>query len=130
MMKEAKREMEKTCIDCAAYLVASSEEFTEYGICLNDEAFEPFIDDLIEMRFASCRELVEQKKFVGDDRPACPDFEEAESIEIDDESPLGQEVRRLAERGDLTPETLEAAILEERLSQIDFKREAQPQGQT
>ena len=113
--------MDRTCLDYSAYLPASAEELTEFGICLNDGVFEPFIEELLEGSIStSCQPLVERKKFVGD-RPACPDFQESECIEIDDSSPLGRELRRLAERGELTPEALEALLLEERLREIDWK---------
>lgn len=113
--------VEKACLDCSAYLPASAEELTEFGICLNEEAFEPFLEELLENSIpASCQSLVEQEKFVGD-RPACLDFQESERMEIDDSSPLGQELRRLAERRKLTLEALEAALLEERVRKIDWK---------
>ncbi|MBW1982903.1 MAG: hypothetical protein JRJ12_17005 [Deltaproteobacteria bacterium] len=90
--------MERSCLDCSGYLLASVEETTEFGICLNDEAFEPFVEELLaNVDFPSCRDLVEEKKFEGN-RPVCPDFEEAEVIEIDDNSPLGKQLHRLAER--------------------------------
>ena len=113
--------MVKACFDCSAYLPVPPEDLTEFGICLNDEAFEPFVEDLLAGSIpASCQVLTEQKKFVGD-RPACPDFQESEIIEIDDESPLGQELRRLGESGQLTPESLENAVIEEGLRRIDWK---------
>ena len=113
--------MEKTCLDCSAYLPASAEGPTEFGICLNDEAFEPFVEELLEGTVsASCQALMERNKFVGD-RTACPDFQESEVIEIDDNSPLGQRVRSLAERGELTPEALEEALLEEQLRNINWE---------
>lgn len=113
--------MAKACIDCSAYLPVPPEEVTEFGICLNDEAFEPFVEGLLEGLIpGSCQTLLEEKKFVGD-CPVCPDFEESEIIEIDDGSPLGHELRRLGESGELTPETLENAILEERVRRIDWK---------
>jgi hypothetical protein len=113
--------MVKACFDCSAYLPVPPEDLTEFGICLNDEAFEPFVEDLLAGSIpASCQVLAEQKKFVGD-RPACPDFQESEIIEIDDESPLGQELRRLGESGQLTPETLEKAVIEEGLRRMNWK---------
>jgi hypothetical protein len=68
----------------------------------------------------SCQAVVEKKKFVGD-RPVCPDFQESEIIEIDDDSPFGQALLRLKESGELSPETLENAIMEERVRRIDWK---------
>jgi hypothetical protein len=113
--------MEKTCIDCSAYLPIPHQEFSEFGICLNDEAFEPFVEELLEGSVpGSCEALLEEKKFVGE-RPVCSDFEESEIIEIDDDSPFGKELRRLGASGELTSETLERAILEERVRRIDWK---------
>jgi hypothetical protein len=63
---------------------------------------------------------VEKKKFIGD-RPACPEFEESEIIEIDDDSTLGQELPRLAASGDLTPEGLERLLLHQQFEKIDWK---------
>jgi hypothetical protein len=57
----------------------------------------------------------------------CADFQQIESIEIDDSTPLGQRLRGLAEEGELTPEALEAAIFEDRIRHIDWK--TQPVGQ-
>lgn len=113
--------MEKICINCSSYLSVPPEEFTEFGICLNDEDFEPFVEELLEGLIpVSCRELVERKKFIGD-RRGCPDFQESEIIEIDDDSLLGQELGRLRESGDLTAETLEHALFEEEIRRIDWK---------
>lgn len=113
--------MEKTCLDCSEYLPATMGEPTEFGICLNDKDFEPFLEELLEdPSSASCRALVEQKKFVGD-RPACPDFQEAECFEIDDDSPLGRQLSGLAERGELTAESVQEALLEEQLRQANWE---------
>jgi hypothetical protein len=113
--------MVKACLDCSAYLPVPLEELSEFGICLNDEAFEPFVEDLLAGSIpASCQALTEQKKFLGD-RPVCQDFQESEIIEIDDESPLGLELGRLGERGELTAEAVENAVIEERLRRTDWK---------
>ncbi len=113
--------MVKACIDCSAYLPVPLGDLTEFGICLNDEAFEPFVEELLEgLVPGSCQALLEKKKFVGD-RPVCPKFQESEIIEIDDESPLGHELRRLGESGELTPETLQKAIIQEQVRRIDWK---------
>lgn len=113
--------MEKTCIDCSAYLPVPLGELTEFGICLNEEAFEPFVKELLEGSIpGACRALVEKKKFVGE-RAVCPSFQESEIIEIDDDSPIGQDLRRLREHGELTPETLEEAVLREQARRIDWR---------
>ena len=105
--------MEKTCLDCASYLPVPLGELSDFGICLNDEDLEPFAMQLMEDLVPdACRPLLEKKKFVGD-RPACPDFVESEIMEIDDDSPLARAVLRLKERGELTAETFEIALIED-----------------
>ncbi len=119
---DADKANHKTCLECSAYLPASYNEFTEFGICLNDDTFEPFAEELLTGPIPdSCQALVEQKKFVGELHSTCPDFQPLESFEIDDNSRLGQRLRSLSEKGELTPETLEAALFEERVNQIDWK---------
>ena len=89
-MKENRKESERICFNCNQFLPASMNEATEFGICLMDEVFEPYIEELLEnSNFASCQDLIDYKKFPGE-REACEHFEESESIEIDDESPLGR----------------------------------------
>ena len=113
--------MEKTCFDCSAYVPVPPEELTEFGICLNDEAFEPFVEELLEGLIPGpCQALVEKKKFLGN-RPVCQDFQEPEIIEIDDDSPLGQALNRLKDKGELTAETMMHAVFEEQIRQIDWK---------
>ena len=108
-------------MDCNDYLPIPSDEPTEFGICLRDEAFEPYIEALMEGEVpGSCQALLEIKKFVGD-RPACPDFDEAEIIEVDDDSPLGLELRRLSDGGEPEPEALLNAAFENLFRSIDWK---------
>ena len=110
----------KTCLECSAYLPASNDELTEFGVCLNDDAFEPFVGDLLTGPIPdSCRALVEQKKFHGETHPICANFQRIESFEIGDD--MAQQLRHLAEKGELTPDALEAAVLEEQVKRIDWK---------
>jgi len=37
----------RKCSNCASFFPASMEDATEFGICLNDEEFEPFIEELL-----------------------------------------------------------------------------------
>lgn len=116
----AKEELEKVCWNCNHFFPATMGEATEFGICLNDEEFEPFIEELLEnSNYAPCQDLIDRKKFEGD-REACEEFEEMESIEIDDNTPLGRELSRLIEAGKLTPEMFEEALLEEQIRNIDW----------
>ncbi len=121
---EANAPNRRTCLECSAYLPASNDEATEFGICLNDDAFEPFVEELLNGPIPdSCRALVEEKKFQGETHLICADFQQIESIEIDDGTFLGQRLRSLAEEGELTPEAVEVAIFEDRVKHIDWKKQ-------
>ncbi len=114
-------EREKICFNCNQFFPAMMGETTEFGVCLNDEALDPFIDELLEDRkSASCQKLVDSIKFSGE-RKACNEFEEVEEVEIDDNSPMGLALSRYSETGELDLESLEVDILEEQLRNIDLK---------
>lgn len=77
-----KEELERVCFNCN-YFFPSRTEASEYGICLEDQDFEPFIDELIEdLNYSCCQELIRVKEFPGD-KDACNKYEEVEIIEID-----------------------------------------------
>ncbi len=119
---DANTPIRRTCLECSAYLPASNDEATEFGICLNDDAFDPFAEELLEGPIPdACRALVEQRKFQGETHPVCDSFQQIESIEIEDSTLLGQRLRSLVEKGELTPEAVEGAIFEERVKRIDWK---------
>lgn len=116
----AKEELERICWNCTHFFPAIIGEATEFGICLNDEEFEPFIEELLEnSNYDSCQEIIDRKKFDGE-HGACKEFEETENLEIDDNSPLGRELSRLSKAGELTRETIEQALLEEQVRNIDW----------
>ncbi len=113
-------EKERICFNCSHYFPATVDEPTEFGICLNDEEFDPFVEEILgESNFTRCLDLVEAKKFLGD-REACQDFEETESFEIEEHTPLGQRIRELHERGELNLDSFAQALLEEQLRRIDW----------
>ena len=116
-----KEDLEDICFNCNQFLPISMDEPTEFGICLSDKVFEPFIDELFENpKTASCQDLIGCKKFSGE-KEACNNFEEIEAIEIDDNSPLGVELSRLSRTGDLNIESFKMALLEEQIKNIDWK---------
>jgi len=116
-----KEDLEAICFNCNQFLPISMDEPTEFGICLNDKVFEPFIDELLENpKTASCQDLITWKKFSGE-KEACDNFEEVETIEIDDNSPLGIELSRLRKTDDLNIESFKMALLEEQIKNIDWK---------
>lgn len=107
MQKEA---LERICFNCNQFFPSSMDEPTEYGICLSDGDFEPFIEELLEKsNYSSCQNLINSKKFPGECK-GCENYEEIESAEIDDNSSLGQELKRLCESGELNHETFKAAL--------------------
>jgi len=88
--------LERICSNCNSFF-PDTFEWTEYGICLADEAFDPYLDDLLEHgNFECCGELIRAKRFVGD-REVCSLYEEAELSEIPDES-LEEIIGRLVEK--------------------------------
>jgi len=114
-------ELERICLNCNYFFPASMKEVTEYGICLYDKAFEPFIDELLEnYNYDSCKELIEEKKILGDTK-ACEHFEESEKFEIDDDSYLGRELKNLKNSGELDIDAIKTAILSDEIEKIDWK---------
>lgn len=120
-MEEKEEELERICFNCSLFLPASENELTEFGICLNDLAFEPYIDELLgKDNYDCCKDLIELKKFPGD-REACPDFDLGQRIEIDDDSELGRAILSALKKGPLDIKTFERLILEEQVRRIGFK---------
>lgn len=58
------------------------------GICLNDEVFEPFLDEIMENAdFSNCYDIYLKKRFDGG-KEACDQYEEPEIIEIRDDEDI------------------------------------------
>lgn len=119
-----KEELERVCFNCNHFFPAGRQGPTEFGICLNDKEFEPFIDELLDnSNYACCQELIDQKKFTGE-REACSDFSEVEigeSIEIDENTEFGRALISSIKSGKFNIETLEELLIEEQIRNIDFK---------
>ncbi len=119
-----KEELERVCFNCNHFFPASIQGPTEFGICLNDKEFEPFIDELLDnSNYACCQELIDRKKFTGESE-ACPDFSEAEieeSIEIDENTEFGRALISSIKSGEFDSEKLEELLIEEQIRNIDFK---------
>ena len=66
---------ERTCINCNYFFPYLLYGPSEYGICLKDDEFEPYIEELLENEnYDCCIELIEKKKFDGNEH-TCKDFE-------------------------------------------------------
>jgi len=119
-----KEELERICFNCNHFFPASMEEPTEFGICLNDKDFEPFIDELLgNSHYACCQNLIDSKKFTGN-REACRDFSEVEigeSIEIDENSEFGRELIFAIKSGQFNSKTLKELLVKEQIRNIDLK---------
>ena len=114
-------ELVRICTNCN-YSFPSEPFASDFAICLNDPAFEPYLDDMLENQdFSRCKELIKQKRFSWE-QEACPDFDPVEIPDEDDPlSPeLGSAIGQLARDGELTAETLEQAIIDEMVNRIDW----------
>lgn len=74
-------DLEKQCGNCNLFFPDRNGP-TEYGICLNDPAFAPYEDDIFELRFDRCRELIKAKRFTLD-HEVCEKFDPVEFVEIE-----------------------------------------------
>jgi len=101
-------ELERICMNCQSYYPDRLDEPTEFGICLNDSDFEPYIDELLEKQnFDCCKELIARKKFDGN-KEVCQDFE---MVEIKEDPILEQELEELAKNDNINEETVEEIFL-------------------
>ncbi|GAB6057574.1 hypothetical protein [Desulfonatronum parangueonense] len=73
-------DLNEQCGNCSLFF-PDSDGMTEYGICINDPAFAPYEDDILELRFDRCRELIKAKRFLLT-RESCEKFEPVEIVEI------------------------------------------------
>ncbi len=123
-MKEDEEEtQELICIDCTHFYPAVLNKSTEFGFCLNDEAFQPFLEKIVEKEnLECCRELIEKKKFRGD-RAACRDYSEGEIFEFDEESELGKKITRAMKEGNMSISLLEDALVESYVERIEEEKE-------
>ena len=73
-------EFDRSCQNCT-FFHQDSEDW-DYGICTNNEIFEPYMDEIIESgSFSCCHELYLQNRIEGV-RDGCEQFEEIECMEI------------------------------------------------
>ncbi|MGD9202229.1 MAG: hypothetical protein PVI26_11740 [Chitinispirillia bacterium] len=77
------QELDRICMNCNYFFPYLEKGPSEYGLCLKDSEFDPYIDELLEKQnYKCCKELIEEKKFDGNREP-CKDFEIIEVIEDD-----------------------------------------------
>ncbi len=120
-MTDKEDELERICFNCNQFFPIIIREPTEFGICLNDNAFEPYIDELLEnSNYASCQELIDSKKFSGGQK-ACDSFDAVECMEIPMDGALERELLHAGKTGKFNLDSLKAAVLEDKISSIDWK---------
>ncbi len=78
-------EQDKICQNCSSFFQDSRDFNTDFGVCMNDEAFELFLDEIIgNDDFSKCHDMYRKKRFDGG-KEACSQYEEPEIIEIPDD---------------------------------------------
>lgn len=111
-------ELDRICQNCNNFFPSTIDEITDFGICLNDKEFEPFIDELLEnYNYAYCQKLVDRKKFSGE-KEACSDFSQVDICEV---SEFADELISSIKSGQLHKELLEDLLIKEQIRNIDFK---------
>lgn len=122
-MQEEELELDRICANCNNFFPDTMDYPTEMGICLNDEEFEPFIDQILQGNYACCQKLVDCKKFPGE-REVCPEYSEADMsncIEIDENTEFGREFFSAVQSGQLTREKFQELLAKEQLRNTDFR---------
>ncbi len=113
-------ELDQICFNCNHFF-PDKDEVTEYGICLDDDEFSPYIEELLDnLNFAACQDLIDKKRFPGDQQ-GCDKFEAVEILKVEDDSPLEELLISYKETGEIDRDKLEKVILEEQLRNIDLE---------
>lgn len=122
MKNENHDQLDKVCGNCHSSFPAEAGG-SNFGICLRDSAFEPYIDRLLENDYADCEELISLKRFPMD-RQACPDFDPVEDVDADsDISPeLAAKIHDLSAKGQLTQDALMTALAVEAFEKTDWSK--------
>lgn len=64
----------RVCLNCSYFFQSCNDE-PNFGICIDDETFEPFLDEMFENgKIECCEDLYSSKRYDGD-RDACDKFE-------------------------------------------------------
>jgi len=79
------KKLERICFNCSSFLTDVNDLDSNLGVCINDEAFEEYLDEIFENSdFSLCMDIYKEKRFDGE-RDVCADYDEVEIIE--DEEP-------------------------------------------
>lgn len=83
-------EWDRICQNCSSFFQDDKDLRADMylGVCVMDEAFQPFLDAILEAAdFSSCYDIYQKKRYDGR-REACDQYEEPEIIEI----PEGEDI--------------------------------------
>lgn len=122
MKSETAEELETVCCNCSHSFPAEPWG-SDFSICLNDPAFEPYLDKILENDYACCENLISLKRFPME-RQACSDFEPIEGCDDETEiSPeLAAKIRDLSAKGQLTSDALITALAVEAFENTDWTK--------
>lgn len=78
-------ELERICCNCSNFFTYVNDLDVNFGVCIKDEAFEEYLDEIFENAdFSVCIDLYKEKRFDGE-RNVCSDYDEFEIIEDEEE---------------------------------------------
>lgn len=81
-IENMEEEFDRVCRNCGSFFIGEDNLYSDFGVCLNDEVFEPFIDEIFESDSISCcYDLYQEKKFNGLEK-VCEDFEPPEYLDV------------------------------------------------
>lgn len=87
-------ELEKICNNCSNFLIDVNDFESNLGVCIQDEAFDEYLDKIFENSdFSFCIDLYKEKRFDGE-RDACADYDEVvivEDEELENECQMTEE---------------------------------------
>jgi len=76
--------LDRICFNCSSFFTDVNDLGGDFGVCVMDEAFEEYLDEIIENSdFSSCIDLYKEKSFDGN-RDVCSDYAEIEIIEFEE----------------------------------------------
>ncbi len=121
MENNNEEELDRFCYNCQSFFPAY-EHFTEEGICLNDDVFEPYFEELLEnTNYDPCRELIEQNKFYGD-KEACDDFNPVDIEDVIEIPPeIAEKIQKKIVNKTFSKESFIKTIYGHFIDKIDLK---------
>lgn len=111
-------EFDPICIHCNEFFTIFRGEPSEYGICLLDDVFEPYMEEILVEDYSSCQDLINEQEFNGN-RDVCEQYNPTEWVMDLDLDRMG--VERVE---DLTVEDIEQYLLRKELQEENAPVEA------